>query len=58
MHFQSHPFLSFSLLLVFWGKYFATWQPTKTNVSRTKDCYEKNPPKSPDFENIFPEIVI
>jgi hypothetical protein len=30
----------------------------KTHVTHTKECYEKNPPKSPDFENIFPEIVI
>jgi hypothetical protein len=54
MHFQSHPFLSFSILLVFWGDILPLGnQKKKTRVTHRKDCSEKNPPKSPDFENFF-----
>jgi hypothetical protein len=50
--------LVFSLLLVFWGDILPLGNHKKTRVTHTKDCYEKNPPKSPDFENSFPEIII
>jgi hypothetical protein len=49
MHFQSHPFLSFSLLLVFWGDILPLGNPKKTRVTHTKDCSEKKSTKITRF---------